>query len=177
MNFSVFVTSWAIGNQMGFACGKWFDLSEFESLSAFNEVAINYMKEVWGDDEPELCFSDYEVPTGFDGAVNEHGISEQVFEILKHIDDEITLKFIEYKGGELLHYSVQELADLDEMAQNAYHGEADNLEDFAQNVVYAVEYEQLSETNPIFANNIDWSGIALELGCYYDICDGRVWAL
>jgi len=37
MSNSVFVTTYAIGNEHGFAVGKWFDLSEYSDKDEFIE--------------------------------------------------------------------------------------------------------------------------------------------
>lgn len=78
MSGSIFVTTYAIGNQYGFGAGKWFDLSKYSDLQEFLADATNFAQNELKDSDPELCFADYEnIPKDW---VSETHLNEKVFE-------------------------------------------------------------------------------------------------
>lgn len=163
---SVFVTTYGVGNEQGFATGKWFDLADYSDKDDFEEAAIEYAQEVLGDDDPELCFSDYETNFSKMDLISECYIDEKVWELLEldgH-DFEMLVAYASYYGyGDAV-------SDLLEQAQDCYQGQYDSDEDFAQELLEECGY--LNDLPSFIECHIDWSGVARDLMMDYFESDG-----
>lgn len=164
MSNSVFVTTYAIGNEHGFAVGKWFDLSEYADKSEFITSALEYARNELGDNDPELCFSDNE----FDFKVNKSlismsHISEDIWHMMEMSDDEHKLlsAFDDHFGcGE---GDAQERLEL---AKNRKYGEYETPADFA--CEWLENSEKLKGIDRMIVDAIDYDKVAQELlSCGY----------
>ena len=166
---SVFVTSYAIGNTQGFAIGKWFDLTDYSDKEEFYQEATEYVEEVLGDTDPELCFSDYE--TGFtnNGLITEGGISAEVWEILELTEDDLELvqAYRSAIGTDVSGNSIHE--QLDE-ARNKYVGQWEDKSVFGyERMEQQIDLDSLP--NEILGS-IDWHKVGEELSWDYSVHEG-----
>ncbi|WIF22001.1 antirestriction protein [Shewanella phage vB_SbaS_Y11] len=152
---SVFVTTYGVGNEQGFATGKWFDLTDFDDKDEFIDAATEYAQEVLGDDDPELCFADFEAGFNTRNLISECSISDQVWEILTLNAHEMKLLFIyaEWQGER-----ITDAHDMLERAQGLYAGQWDSEEDYASDRLSETGY--LENLPDIIRYNLDMEGIA-----------------
>ena len=166
----VFVTTYAIGNSKSFAIGKWFDLTDFSDKDEFMEAATDYAIEHLGDEDPELCFSDYESSFKNNGLISEDGISEQVWEILELSDDDLEL-VQNYRNASGSSNSCDSISELLQQAQNKHIGHWNEKSDFG--------YEQMEQRMDLdslpceIAGSIDWEKVGEELSWDYLVSDGH----
>lgn len=153
---SVFVTTYAVGNETGFANGKWFDLTDYSDIDDFIGAATEYANKVLGDSDPELCFSDYESSFHSLELISECGISSQVWELFELEDYEFE-KVCAYISWQGLHHA-DDIQDILNKAEDCYIGQYDNDEDYAYQ--YMKETGGLEGLPPMIENNIDWAGVA-----------------
>lgn len=163
-----FVTTYAIGNEKGFAVGKWFDLTEYADKNDFIDAATKYAKEVLGDEDPELCFSDYECDPLFKDMISECHIDEDLWEAIDVADDydlDMVAAYIAHMGTK---GSFEETC---QAAEDAYRGQYDDVNDYAWEYLEDAGYVgKHSELPDIIANNIDIDGVAewLMQDMFYD---------
>ena len=126
----VFVTTYAIGNSHGFACGKYFELDEYDNKEDFVAAAMSYARNTLGDCDPELCFPDYELAFNESGLISKSGISEKIWDLMELTCDDLQLieAYTKALGGS---YVVDDLFERLEDAGDALVGQWDSLEDFA----------------------------------------------
>ena len=167
---SVFVTSYAVGNQTGFANGKWFDLTDFSDKDEFIEAATDYVIEHLGDEDPELCFSDYESSFSNNELISEGGISAKVWEILELTNDDLEILHA-YIGALGSSNSCDSISELLEQAQNTHIGHWSDQSDFG--------YDQMAQRMDLdslpceIAGSIDWEKVGEELSWDYLEFDGH----
>lgn len=151
----VFVTTYGVGNEKGFAHGKWFDLADFEDKDGFIEAATEYAQEVLGDHDPELCFADYESGFGDMDLIHESGISSQVWEVLGLDDHELKLLSIyaSWQGER-----ITDVANMLDRAQSLYAGQWDSERDYALERLEEGGY--LKGLPDVVRYNIDADGVA-----------------
>lgn len=164
MSNSVFVTTYAIGNEHGFAVGKWFDLSEYSDKDEFIESALQYVRIELGDNDPELCFSDNEFDFKVDKSlISMSHISKDIWHMMEMSDDEHELlsAFDSHFGcGE---GNAQERLEL---AKNRKYGEYETPADFAYE--WLENSEKLKGIDRMIVDAIDYDKVAQELlSCGY----------
>lgn len=124
---SVFVTSYALGNEYGFATGKWFDLLDYADKEQFLEAATSYIGTL-GDHSPELCFPDFECNFKSLELIDESYISENVWQVFALEDYEFDV-LVAYTDCLGVWYDFDELL---EKAQNNLVGEYESDIDYAE---------------------------------------------
>ena len=150
--FLVFVTSYAVGNEHGFAAGKHFDLSDFSDKEEFIEAAQEYMSKTWGDHDPELAFPDYEIPFNDENLISEGHISSELWEVMALDEDD--LKMVEAFIGAFGNYENQSVSELLEQAQGKLRGQWESDSDMA--------YDHVEETGAISADTPDFIRNAID---------------
>lgn len=146
----LFVTTFATGNQYGFATGKWFNLDRFASYSEFLAEITAYAKAELGDHDPEFCFSDFE---HFPKALYDECSAEKVFEWLGLDDDDRK----HYKNAleHDVYWETQDVAGTAKRWAKNYVGDYESLDEFA----YEISQEYLAEMPRHLANAIDWEAV------------------
>lgn len=174
MTARAFVTTYGVGNERGFATGKWFDLTKFANQKEFYIAASRYAEEVLGDDDAELCFSDYECSFGTEGLMSETEISQDVWEILNSDISEDDLNMLKaYRQCQGMG-STKSYLDILEEAQDHFVGEFRNDVEMAES--HIDNTINLDDLPDIIAYNIDYQGVARDLmvnmlednGYYFD---------
>lgn len=159
MSNSVFVTTYAVGNEHGFAVGKWFDLSDYSDKAEFIVSALDYARNELGDNDPELCFSDNEFDFEVDKTlVSMSHISDDIWQMMAMSSDELELlnAFDEHFGrGE---GNAQERL---EIAENRKYGKYDTPAEFA--FEWLENSEKLTGLDRMIVDAIDYDKIAEEL--------------
>lgn len=156
----VFVTTYAVGNEQGFATGKYFDLTDFDNYDEFYTEATEYAINVLDDEDPELCFPDYDVSGILKSYVGEHGIDPIVFDIIE-IQDEYDMDMVE---AYLSDYYCSYKENFDEICRKA---EDDYIGYYESNEEYAWEWLEgsgyLDGLPSIISGNIDIESVARDL--------------
>ncbi len=154
---SVFVTTYGLANQHGFAYGEWFNLTDYSSKEEFLEDATTYVNGL-GDFSPEFCFSDYEASFEVKEFVNESWVSEELWDLLELSSYELNMvtAYISYCG-----LQGKAVSELMEEAQEHFVGEYASSEDFAYETVQ--ELGCLDNIPDFIACHIDYEGIARDL--------------
>ena len=147
---SVFVTTYAVGNLQGFACGKWFDLSQYIDKQHFIDSALEYCRDVLGDNDPELCFSDVDCNFATQGVIGQLLDSDD-------ISPDVYSAFVNANGF------LSDVADTVSTCQNRYVGEYDSVFVFAKNYVAEHYQEQLDNMPGLLAGNLNYDDIGTEL--------------
>lgn len=151
----VFVTTYAIGNKKDFTVGKWFDLSDFADKEDFLESAMEFAINELGDNNPELCFSDYDnIPSEL---IGESDFDDRLFEFLELSDND----------KEIVQAYMGLGCNLDESLNNAlenYFGYFETVTDLGVHIAY--ELMRLDDSNP-FVNYINFEQIGVSYECNY----------
>lgn len=164
---SVFVTTYGVGNEQGFATGKWFDLNDYSDKDEFIEAATEYAQDVLGDHDPELCFADYESGFADLNLISECYVDSQVWELLEMSDSDLDM-LVAYTSNVGMNGSVDEML---EEAQENYQGQYDNDEDFAAELLEDCGY--LNDLPSLVECHIDWQGVARDVMMDYFEVNGH----
>lgn len=164
----IFVTTYGVGNEQGFACGKWFDLTDYSEKDNFLEAATQYARQELGDNDPELCFPDYEGEAFLDGKLySECSLSKAIFDIisLDSSDYALLLAYTNATGED-----ITDVADQLSRAQDYVVGEYEDDEAFAYEMVS--DSYNLDDMPGFLTCHINWSGVARDLMMDYVSADG-----
>ena len=155
---SVFVTTYGVAVHRGFAYGKWFDLTDFESKSEFITAATDFAQNSLKDANPELCFSDYTSNIKMRGLIEESSISASVWEMFELDADDIEILNAYLSNADMINDSVAETM---EHARDNYAGQFDSLADYAEHVFEGNEdYENMPD---ILRESIDMTDLGRRL--------------
>ena len=152
----VYVGTYAKYNN-GSIAGEWLDLSDYSDEDEFFTACA----EIHSDEEdPEFMFQDWEGPDF--GMISESGIDSQIFEILQLDENDL----------EILEAWVSNGNDPDiDAARDAYQGEYNSDEDFAQEMAEQLGYMDKNVRWPFTC--IDWEWAAKELMYDYFSSNGH----
>ena len=133
--------------------GQWIDLTTFSDYDEFRD----YCYALHADEEdPELMFQDYEnFPSDYyDECMGEDEFDkiQQYVEMCEKHKQEAVDAYLSLTCGD----------DLDGF-EEAYQGEWDSEEDFAEHLVEECYFDDLNGLSDLIRNNIDWRGIAREI--------------
>lgn len=161
MTARAFVTTYGVGNERGFATGKWFDLTKFANQKEFYIAASRYAEEVLGDDDAELCFSDYECSFGTEGLMSETEISQDVWDILNSDISEDDLNMLSAYRQCQGAGSTLSFLDLLEESKDALLGYFSSPTEMAESYVDSLGL--LEDVPDLIANNVNMVWVADEL--------------
>ena len=155
----VFVTTYAVGNTQGFAVGKWFDLTDYADKEDFINDATQYAKSVLNDDDPELCFSDYELSLSVDGLMSEYGINKIVWDFIEldEAEKEVLEAYINAFGVT----DIEDVTELLRQANDRYRGNYEDDEALALELL--TEDGTLDSLPTVIESSLNWQ----YLGEYY----------
>lgn len=140
--------------------GDWIDLEDYNDFEELMEA----LKELHSDEEdPELMYQDIEAPKLFHDMINESFISSEIYEFIEAIeacsyDIEVLEAYASNYGD--WPSNLNDLESLINKVEEAYMGEYENDEIFAEETAEQCGYE-INNTWP--HNCIDWSHAAREL--------------
>ena len=124
----IFVTTYRVGNEQGFATGKHFDLTDYEDKEAFLAAAHDYARDELNDEDPELCFPDYEVDFDSMGMISESGVKEALWEMFELDADDVKLLEAYLENTDMVDGSPRETLN---EAREAHAGKFDSLAAYA----------------------------------------------
>lgn len=136
----IFVTTFAVGNEQGFSTGKWFDLTHYGNKADFIQAIKEYAIEELDDQDPEICFADYETNFDDEDLINEGFVSEEIWQLfaldenkgeLGYSDPVAILQAFESLDGK----GSGTVAERFEHASSRYYGEFDDYSDLAYEVI------------------------------------------
>ena len=159
VSVSVFVTSYAIGNEQGFAVGKWFNLADYKDRDSFEADAVRYLKSL-GDSDPEIAYPDYDIEGPYELAkhlISEDYISADLWELMNmdQAEAEILSAYIwAFSPGH--DDTFQELLT---KALDSFAGQFDNRDDFIEDYLDKYYGELLEDLPNLIAGNLDKNGI------------------
>lgn len=149
--------------------GEWLELSDYSSYEEFDEACRELHKD---EDDPEFMFQDFEAPGLFEslGLISESHLSEEIFEAIEEL--EAASYDIEIYSSYATHIGFKgDISALIEETEEAYAGEFDNDEEFAQEMA---EQTGMMEEKPSWPYTcIDWEWAARELMYDYFEEDGH----
>ncbi len=164
-----FVTTFAVGNSQGYSVGQWFDLEDYSDKDEFMAAAYDYAKTKLGDNDPELCFSDYELefnsPVKQRNLISENGISPTVWDLFDMSDRDIEILEAFLDNSDMVGDS---LTDTLEKAQNNHAGEYESLEDYARQ--YLENSGEMDTLSDIVLNSIDFTDMGRRLTDDMNVC-------
>ncbi|CAI9680572.1 MULTISPECIES: antirestriction protein ArdA [Elizabethkingia] len=164
---SIYVGTYRKYNE-GSLFGKWLHLSDY---SDYNDL-MEAMKELHKDEEaPEFMFQDYECSSFFinQKLLDEGYISTDIYNIALCINNSgLDFKIIEAYMT-CVGYYYRDIEDLFESIEDAFMGEYDSDEDFAQHILE--EDGIIPENLPSYLY-IDWEMTAKHLMCDYSVSNG-----
>ena len=164
----VFVTTYGVAAQHGFATGKFFDLTAYESKQEFLDAAHDYALNVLRDNDAELCFPDYSASFKLRGMISECGISAGIWELFEFDSHDIEILEAYLDNADMVNNSA---ADTLEHARERYAGHFESLEDYAeQHYECCEELAALPET---LRNCIDMTEVGRRLTNDMSICNGH----
>jgi antirestriction protein len=139
--------------------GDWVNLSQFSDFEEFQE----FINELHSDeDDPEFMYQDFECPELFKSMelISECHISENIFDVIEaleaaYLDIEVYSAYASHTGFS------GDIEDLISAAEEAYQGEFESDEDFAQNMAEDLGLIQDRPAWPHYC--IDWEYAAREL--------------
>lgn len=164
---SVFVTTYGVGNEQGFATGKWFDLTDYSDKDEFIEAATEYAQDVLGDHDPELCFADYESSFADLDLISECHVDSQVWDLFDMDSSDLDM-VIAYTSNVGVNGSFEDMLS---EAQDCYQGQYDSDADFAQETLQDCGY--LEDLPSFIECHIDWDGVARDLMMDYFEVNGH----
>lgn len=139
--------------------GKWFELSEFYNKDDFYQACADLHND---EDDPEFMFKDWEnIP---DGLISECWLSDKIFEVIekiKSLDDNYQNAFMAYIDYLSYNLNNEDIGSIYNDFEEAYQGEFDSDEDFAQNIAEELGYIDRKVTWPYTC--IDWEWAARDL--------------
>lgn len=160
----IFVTTYGIANRLGYGCGKWFDLADYEDKAEFMAAAEEYATTVLKDTDPELCFSDYQCNIK-KGLIDEWSVSPALWELFELDEHELEILQAWLSNSDIINDSI---TDTMNEAQNAHVGEWDSLEDYATD--YLTESCGYDDMPDIVRDNINLKAVGAQLTACMTIC-------
>lgn len=143
----------------GSIAGKWFDLSDYESIEELYTAFKEYHKD---EDDPEFMFQDYEVENDLlKDLVGESYLNENVYSFIEAIenasyDTEVYAAFNNY-------HSIDNYDDVNQFIEacgEAYQGEYDSDKEFVEQLL--TETGCIPENMPNYVH-IDWESTARDV--------------
>lgn len=163
-----FVTTYGVAATHGFATGKWFDLTQFESKQDFLDAAHDYASNVLGDKDAELCFSDYSASFKLRGMISECSISESLWDMFELDANDLEILEAYLSNADMINDSA---TDTLEHARECYAGEFESLADYASHVYEG--NEELEALPDILRQSIDMTEVGRRLTDDMNICNNH----
>lgn len=150
----------------GSIAGAWVDLTDYSSI----EELYSYFKELHKDEsDPEYMFQDLEVSDILKGKISEHGIDDDIYEVIEAIENSyLDIEVLEAYAD---HYSPKDYDNFFSDCEEAYQGEYKDDEDFAYEM--AEDCGMLNDSAAWPHTCIDWAWAARELMYDYFSCNGH----
>lgn len=140
--------------------GAWLDLSDYSSKEEFYQACAELHKD---ETDPEFMFQDWEnIPDSF---IGESWLADNVFEYfeaMEDVSDSDAFEAYVLNEGDL---SKQDIAEFVERFNEAYAGEFDSDEKFADNLAEEIGYFDAMEKAGISLHYFDSSAFARDLLC------------
>lgn len=151
----VFVTTENIVKREGMntANGQWFNLANFANLEDFTASAITYAKTLLNEANPELIFAKHQAKFNVEVYIDDYKIRADIWDLLGLSEQDIEL-VLSYQAATITHN--KPVLEALKMAKHLYVGKFYSHADFAKHVLS----KQAEQLPAIFAQNLDWHGIA-----------------
>lgn len=151
----IYVGTYAKYNN-GSIAGKWLDLSDYDNIDEFYEACAELHND---EDDPEFMFQDWEgIP---ESLISESWLSDNFFDLRDTVgeyEEEAFYAYCNHMGHDL---STEDAQKIYNDFQEAYQGQYDSDEDFAQTLADELGYMKLNMGWPYTC--IDWEYAAREI--------------
>lgn len=134
--------------------GKWFDLTDYDSIEELYEAFKEYHKKEY---DPEFMFQDYEnIPSQL---ISESSLNPEIYELINYHDIELLTDYLEHRG---LYDSIEQLI---ESAEEHSRGNFNSLLEYAEQNFDELYLHDVPESVQSYINykqykyNLECSGV------------------